>query len=201
MVMSEPEEDAEEVSGQGGEDDILTGDEADDLQARLEEAEREREQFKSMAARAQADLVNYRRRAEEEKEEIQRSAKSALLMKMLSTVDDLDRAIAMMPTDESAGWSEGIQLVRRNVMNMLDTEGVTKVESLGKPYDPSFAEALLFRETEDGEEGTVVEVFREGYMYKDRVLRAAQVVVAKRPEQPETDDSDSNETNSDKETA
>ena len=199
MVMSEHEDDAEEVSGQGGEDDILAGDEADDLQARLEEAEREREQFKSMAARAQADLVNYRRRAEEEKEEVQRSAKSGLLMKMLSTVDDLDRAIAMMPTDESAGWSEGIQLVRRNVVNMLDTEGVTKVESLGKPYDPAYAEALLFRETEDGDEGTVVEVFREGYMYKDRVLRAAQVVVAKRPEQPETDDS--NETNSDKETA
>ncbi|MYB50413.1 MAG: nucleotide exchange factor GrpE [Dehalococcoidia bacterium] len=199
MVMSEPEDDAEELPAEGGEEDILAGDEADDLQARLEEAEREREQFKSMAARAQADLVNYRRRAEEEKEEIQRSAKSALLMKMLSTVDDLDRAIAMIPTDESAGWAEGIQLVRRNVVNMLDTEGVTKVESMGEPYDPAYAEALLFRETEDGEEGTVVEVFREGYMYKDRVLRAAQVVVAKRPEQPETDDS--NETNSDKETA
>ncbi|MXY43462.1 MAG: nucleotide exchange factor GrpE [Dehalococcoidia bacterium] len=199
MVMSEPEDDAEDIPAEGGEDDILAGDEADDLQARLEEAEREREQFKSMAARAQADLVNYRRRAEEEKEEIQRSAKSALLMKMLSTVDDLDRAIAMIPTDESAGWAEGIQLVRRNVVNMLDTEGVTKVESMGEPYDPAYAEALLFRETEDGEEGTVVEVFREGYMYKDRVLRAAQVVVAKRPEQPETDDS--NETNSDKERA
>lgn len=197
--MSEPEDDAEDIPAEGGEDDILAGDEADDLQARLEEAEREREQFKSMAARAQADLVNYRRRAEEEKEEIQRSAKSALLMKMLSTVDDLDRAIAMIPTDESAGWAEGIQLVRRNVVNMLDTEGVTKVESMGEPYDPAYAEALLFRETEDGEEGTVVEVFREGYMYKDRVLRAAQVVVAKRPEQPETDDS--NETNSDKERA
>ena len=197
MVMSEHEDDAEELPAQGGEDDILAGDEVDDLQARLEEAEREREQFKGIAARAQADLVNYRRRAEEEKEEIQRSAKSALLTKMLSTIDDLDRAIAMIPTDESAGWGEGIELVRRNVTNMLDTEGVTKVESLGRPYDPTYAEALLFRETEDGEEGTVVEVFREGYMYKDRVLRAAQVVVAKRPEQPETDDS--NETNSDKE--
>ena len=58
--------------------------------------------------------------------------------------------------------------------------------------------ALLFRETEDGDEGTVVEVFKEGYMYKDRVLRAAQVVVAKRPEQPEA--TDTNEMDSDKET-
>ncbi len=197
--MSNHGEEAEDVSPQGGEDDNLAGDEADDLQARLEEAEREREQFKGIAARAQADLVNYRRRAEEEKDEIRRNAKSTLLMKMLSTVDDLDRALAMIPGDQSAGWSEGIDLVRRNVVNTLDAEGVTKVETLGKPYDPAFAEALLFRETEEGDEGTVVEVFKEGYMYKDRVLRAAQVVVAKRPEQPETDDS--NETNSDKETA
>ena len=188
----------EESPSRGGEDDSLADDDADDVQARLEEAEREREQFKGIAARAQADLVNYRRRAEEEKDEIRLNAKSTLLMNMLSTVDDLDRALAMIPGDQSAGWGEGIELVRRNVMNTLDTEGVTKVETLGKPYDPTFAEALLFRETLDGDEGTVVEVFKEGYLYKDRVLRAAQVVVAKRPEQPETDDS--NEMNSDKET-
>ena len=197
--MSIHEEGAEEVPSEGREDNGMAGDAADDLQARLEEAEREREQFKGIAARAQADLVNYRRRAEEEKDEIRRSAKSTLLIKMLSTVDDLDRALAMIPGDQSAGWGEGIELVRRNVVNTLDSEGVTRVETLGKLYDPAYAEALLFRETEDGDEGTVVEVFKEGYMYKDRVLRAAQVVVAKRPEQPETNDS--SETNSDKETA
>ena len=197
--MSIHEEGAEEVPSEGREDNGMAGDAADDLQARLEEAEREREQFKGIAARAQADLVNYRRRAEEEKDEIRRSAKSTLLMKMLSTVDDLDRALAMIPGDQSAGWGEGIELVRRNVVNTLDSEGVTRVETLGKLYDPAYAEALLFRETEDGDEGTVVEVFKEGYMYKDRVLRAAQVVVAKRPEQPEA--TDMNETNSDKETA
>ena len=196
--MSIHEEGAEEVPSEGRGDDGMAGDAADDLQARLEEAEREREQFKGIAARAQADLVNYRRRAEEEKDEIRRSAKSTLLIKMLSTVDDLDRALAMIPGDQSAGWGEGIELVRRNVVNTLDSEGVTHVETLGKLYDPAYAEALLFRETEDGDEGTVVEVFKEGYMYKDRVLRAAQVVVAKRPEQPEA--TDTNEMDSDKET-
>ena len=196
--MSIHEEGAEEVPSEGREDNGMAGDAADDLQARLEEAEREREQFRGIAARAQADLVNYRRRAEEEKDEIRRNAKSTMLMKMLSTVDDLDRALALIPSDESAGWGEGIELVRRNVVNTLDSEGVTRVETLGKLYDPAYAEALLFRETEDGDEGTVVEVFKEGYMYKDRVLRAAQVVVAKRPEQPEA--TDTNEMDSDKET-
>ena len=196
--MSEHEDGVEEVSAQGQEEENTEDCEGnDDLQARLEEAEREREQFKGIAARAQADLVNYRRRAEEEKDEIRRSAKSTLLTKIISTVDDLDRALAMIPSEASAGWSEGIELVRRNMVGTLDSEGVTRLESLGKPYDPAYAEALQFRETEDGEEGTVVEVYKEGYMYRDRVLRAAQVVVAKRPEQPETDES--NETNSDKE--
>ncbi len=196
--MSEHEDSAEEVSAQGEETNSTDDCEgADDLQARLEEAEREREQFKGIAARAQADRVNYRRRADEEKDEIRRTAKSSLLTKIISTVDDLDRALAMIPSEESAGWAEGIQLVRRNLVGTLDSEGVTRLESLGNPYDPAYAEALQFRETEDGEEGTVVEVYKEGYMYRDRVLRAAQVVVAKRPEQPET--TESNETNSDKE--
>ena len=176
----------------GGERD---GGECGDLQARLEEAEREREQFKNIAARAQADLVNYRRRAEEEKEEIRLNAKSSLLLKILSTVDDLDRALAMIPGDQPSGWSEGIELVRRNVVNVLDAEGVTQLPTLGRPYDPEYATAIQFRETDDGDEGTVVEVYQEGYMYRNRVLRAAQVVVARRPEQPE-----STESNNDKET-
>ena len=166
-----------------------------DLQARLEEAEREREQFKNIAARAQADLVNYRRRAEEEKEEIRLNTKSSLLLKILSTVDDLDRALAMIPGDQPPSWGEGIELVRRNVVNVLDAEGVTQLPTLGKPYDPEYATAIQFRETDDGDEGTVVEVYQEGYMYRNRVLRAAQVVVARRPEQPE-----STESNNDKET-
>lgn len=194
--MTERERESEEASMPDEREDAVPGSQPADAQARLEEAEREREQFKSIAARAQADLVNYRRRAEDEKNEIRRSAKSALLTKILSTVDDLDRALTMIPDDESAGWGEGIELVRRNVVNMLDSEGVTRLDILGKPYDPAYAEALQFRETLDGDEGTVVEVYQEGYMYMGRVLRAAQVVVAKQPEKPEAIES-----NSDKETA
>lgn len=190
--MTERQQGADSECEQG---DVRCGVESADLQARLEEAEREREQFKSIAARAQADLVNYRRRAEEEKDEIRRNAKSSLLFKILSTVDDLDRALAMIPSDQPPGWGEGIELVRRNVVNILEAEGVTQLVTLGKPYDPEYATAIQFHETNDGDEGTVVEVYQEGYMYQNRVLRAAQVVVAKRPEQPE-----SIESNNDKET-
>lgn len=193
--MTDEETKPDEVSAGDPQHETEPIDLTTDLQARLDEVEREREQFKTIAARAQADLVNYRRRAEDEKDEIRRNAKSTLLFKVLSTVDDLDRALAMVPDDESPGWVEGIQLVRRNTINVLDTEGVTKLETLGKPYDPGQAEALQFQETTNADEGTVIEVYREGYEYKDRVLRAAQVVVAKQPE-----DRDEIESNIDKET-
>lgn len=193
--MTDEEKKPDEVSAEETQQDTELIDVAADSQARVDEAEREREQFKTIAARAQADLVNYRRRAEEEKDEIRRNAKSSLLFKILSTVDDLHRALDMIPEDESPAWVEGIELVQRNISSVLDSEGVTKLDTLGKPYNPEHAEALQFQETADADDGSVIEVYREGYMYRDRVLRAAQVIVAKRPEQQEA-----TELNNDKET-
>ena len=156
------------------------------LREQLEEALREKDQFRAMAQRAQADLVNYRRRAAEEMDELRRAANSHLLLQLLSFLDDLDRALALVPDDAVApGWMEGLQLVRRNMDNILDLEGVSKIEAEGKPFEPWEFEAVQYQETEDAEEGRVIEVVRNGYMHHDKVLRAAQVVVAKRPE-PQT---------------
>ena len=159
---------------------------SNDTQELLDQAERERDQFKSIAARAQADLVNYRRRVDDEKSEIRRHAKTGILTKVLSSLDDLDRAMELIPENAAPGWVEGIELVRRNLVNALEAEGVTKILTLGMGYDPMNAEALQYRETEDASEGTVVEVFREGYSYNGQILRAAQVAVARLP-QPETE--------------
>ena len=149
----------------------------------LEEALREKEQFRTMAQRSQADLANYKRRASEEMEELRRSAISRLLLKIISVVDDLDRALSLVPEDSVApGWLEGLQLVGRNMNNVLESEGVTKIEALGQPFAPWELEAVQFEETTDAEEGNVTRVLREGYKHHDRVLRAAQVIVAKKPE-------------------
>jgi molecular chaperone GrpE len=139
-----------------------------------------------MAQRAQADLVNYRRRAGEEMDELRRTANSHLLLQILSFLDDLDRALALVSDDAVApGWLEGLRLVRRNMDNILDLEGVSKIEAEGQPFEPWEFEAVQYQETEDVEEGRVIEVVRNGYKHHDKVLRAAQVVVAKRPE-PQT---------------
>ena len=157
-------------------------DEASLMKAEMEEALREKEQFKVMAQRAQADLVNYRRRAADEQSEIRRNAGSSLLLKFLGIVDDIDRAIELMPPGVAeSGWVDGLQLIQRNMKSILDSEGVEKIEAKGQRFEPWEHEAVSYQETPDGDEGIVTDVFREGYKLHDRVLRAAQVVVSKAP--------------------
>ena len=160
--------------------------EVDLVQEELNESLREKEQFRSMAQRAQADLINFKRRASEEKQDVRREAKTQLLLKMLSIIDDLDRALALIPEDTVAvGWLDGLLLINRNLDNLLRSEGVTKIESEGEPFEPRSHEAVLYEEVAGGEEGMVVKVIREGYRLHDRVLRAAQVSVSKAPEPKE----------------
>ena len=180
--------------------------ENDSIRAELEEALREKDQFRAMAQRAQADLINYRRRAEDEREEARRSANTGLILKVLNVVDDLGRAVAMVPDDAVApGWLEGLELVQRNLQNLLDTEGVTKIDAEGKPFEPWEHEALLYEETDECEEGLVISVIRDGYRSGDRVLRPAQVSVAKapapaEPETPETEATEPEKSESEKTT-
>ena len=149
----------------------------------LEEALREKDQFRTMAQRGQADLANYKKRAAEEMDELRRGANTRLLLKLLSIVDDLNRALALVPDDAVApGWLEGLELVQRNIDHTLEAEGVTKIEAVGKPFEPWELEAVQYEESADAEDGTVIGVVREGYKHNDKVLRAAQVVVSRKPE-------------------
>lgn len=158
-------------------------DEAELQKEVLEEALREKEQFRMMAQRSQADLENYKKRASEEIAEVRRVATSQLLQRLLAVVDDLERAVAHIPDDAVApGWLEGLQLVMRSVENLLESEGVKKIETTGLPFDPRESEAVQYQESTEAEEGHVISVVREGYMHHDKVLRAAQVIVAKAPE-------------------
>ncbi len=154
------------------------------LKEELEEALREKDQFRAMAQRAQADLINYRRRADEEQEELQRSGNARLLLKTLTIADDIERALSMIPDDSKAqGWLEGLQLVLRNVNNIFESEGLSRIEAEGKPFEPREHEAVFYQEVQEGDEGVVISVVREGYKLHDKVLRATQVVVSKSPEQ------------------
>ena len=155
------------------------GDSSDSLlsQETFEEAIREKEQFRSIAQRAQADLVNYRQRTSQELEESRRTVKFGILSRFLGVADDLSRAIDNLPDDADETWIEGISLVARNLSNSLEMEGVQKIIAIGEQFDPYQHEAIMYEERCE-EEGTIVNVIQDGYKLNDRILRPARVVVA-----------------------
>jgi len=179
LKNEEIEESSSEQTSSETEDVIEEGTEdARTDQDLIEELTREKDQFRALAQRAQADLVNYRNRASQEMEESRRIVKFGVISKFLNVADDLERAIGNIPSDMDENWSEGITLVLRGLENSLTLEGVEKIDALGESFDPHFHEALMYEERSDTEEGIVVDVIQTGYKIKDRVLRPARVVVA-----------------------
>lgn len=125
--------------------------------------------------RAQADLENYRKRAEQERSETVKFGTTTLILDLLPVLDDLERALASVP-DGLVGdeWVNGIELVYRKFRTVLEERGVSEIKALGGPFDPYYHEAVMQGE---GEEGMVVEEFQKGYMVHDRVVRPARVKV------------------------
>lgn len=154
-----------------------------DFEEQLKEVEKEKNQFHALAQKAQADLVNYKNRSAEELKEAIQSTNSRILLKILGGIDDFERAMKMVPEDAvSPQWLEGLELIHKSLGSILESEGVTKIEMEGKMFDPFLSEAVHYLESSEIDEGKVVEVIRVGYKHHNKVLRAAQVVVAKKSE-------------------
>ena len=152
--------------------------------AQLEEAQREVDQFRNLLQRVQADSVNYKRRVEEEREELQKRANANLVIRLLPVLEDFERALQHVPNDDGLRpWLAGVELVYRNLRGVLESFGVTQIEALDKAFDPMEHESISYEITEDQEEGRVMSVIREGYKLHGRVLRPAQVTVSKKKEE------------------
>lgn len=132
--------------------------------------------------RVAADFANYRRRNEAERAEFARFAKAELITKLLEVLDDYDRALETVPEDlRTQSWVEGMWLVERKLRDILASEGLETMESIGKPFDPYIHEAIAHVDS-DAPEGTVVDEVRKAYKLHDRVIRPALVTVAKQKE-------------------
>jgi molecular chaperone GrpE len=130
--------------------------------------------------RAEADLANFKRRAEQERADLIKFASSALIGKLLPILDDFRRALDAVPRSErSSSWAEGIQLIERKLENVLEQEGVAPIDALGKEFDPHIHEAVM-REDGEGDTDVVVEEFQRGYRLHGRVIRPAMVKVGRR---------------------
>jgi molecular chaperone GrpE len=154
----------------------------EDLRKQVVTAEQEAAENKQGWQRTAADFANYKRRTEADREQMIGFANELLLAKLLTVADDFDRAIEHMPNDLSGtGWVEGIAAIDRKLRLLLDSEGLTPIEALGKPFDPHQHEAVKQEETTAVPEGTVTAELQRGYKIRDRVLRPALVAVATSP--------------------
>ena len=106
---------------------------------------------------------------------------AVLISKLLSVLDDFDRALASVPEDAHEGWVDGIRLVERKLRTVLEGEGVTPIEAVGQPFDPNLHEAVVHEETSDYPDNLVIDEVQRGYRLGDRVLRPALVRVANNP--------------------
>ena len=125
--------------------------------------------------RTQADFINYKRRSEQEKDENRKFANATLILGILPTIDDLERAFSSIPPRfANQAWVEGIRLIERKLKASLEAQGLAPIKAVGEPFDPSLHEAMR---QDKGEEGIVIVEMQKGYTFHDKVIRPSKVVV------------------------
>ena len=153
----------------------------DAIQQELESLNAELSEAKDQAIRAQAELQNVRRRAEQDVEKAHKFGQEKLLSDLLPVVDNLERAIEAIDSNDDSLKSvvEGIELTLKSFTDTLERYQVVAVNPEGEPFDPQLHQAMSMIENPDVEPNTVINVFQKGYTLNGRLVRPAMVVVAK----------------------
>ena len=134
------------------------------------------------ALRAQAELINYRKRKDEETEKKLKYANEDLILEILPVLDNFERAIKMDDDnleDEVSQFLSGMKMVYASLTKAIEKFGAKEIEALGKPFDATYHQAVMTEEVKDKEKDIVLEVYQKGYMLKDKVIRPAMVKVNK----------------------
>ena len=144
--------------------------------------------------RTTADFENFKKRAAREKIESAQYASSSLLQKLLPVLDNFENALAAAQTATAvrpgtlavedarlASLQSGVTMIQQQLKNVLTETGLEEIDAAGKPFDPNFHEAISQQESAETPEGNVLQQVRKGYKFKDRLLRPAAVIVAKKP--------------------
>ena len=151
--------------------------EAQGLEARLVQVEAKAAENLDGWQRAVAEFQNYKKRVERDRETDQTLMKADFIRKFLPILDDLERALQTRPAEDA--WFSGIEMIERKLRSILEAEGVKPMDAQGAIFDPNFHEAISQEPVDGVESGRVVAVVQNGYMLGERVIRPAQVKVAK----------------------
>ena len=161
-----------------------TDEEADTIELSLEQVvdrlEADLAEARDAALRAQADAVNFQRRAEQEVEKARKFALERFVGELLPTVDNMERAlVAAGESDAAQAIVEGVELTLKSFVDALHKNGVESIDPMGEPFDPQTAQAMSMIENPDVEPNTVIAVMQKGYRLNGRLIRPAMVMVSK----------------------
>ncbi len=147
--------------------------------SKIEQLENEALEYKDKLLRKAAEFENYKRRNENDQLNLLKYVAESFIIKLLPIIDDFERSLQHLDNSkDNDSIKQGIKLVYEKFMKILNDQGVTVIDSIGKPFDVHFHEALMQRKVKDVKPHTVVDVAEKGYMYKDRVIRHAKVIVS-----------------------
>ncbi len=171
-----PQEDPEQEEANGEE-----GPEAgrlSQLQESLDAVSAEKEEINQRYIRLQADFDNFRKRTRKEQQEFLQYACQSLIEKLLPILDNFERALES-PDRESQAFKTGVEMIYKQLVGVLEQEGLSVIEAAAQPFDPQHHEAVMQEESDEYPDSTVIEVLQKGYKLKNKVIRPAMVKVAK----------------------
>lgn len=140
---------------------------------------RERDDLRDRLLRKGAEFDNFRKRVERERKDFAEWAAADLVGEVLTVVDDFERALAVAAPPEAQAYRAGVELIHRQLLDVLKKRGVTAVETVGQVFDPHLHQAVAYDESPGVPDGQIVDELRRGYRLGDRLLRPALVRVAK----------------------
>jgi molecular chaperone GrpE len=179
-VQPKPEFIDAQAGKQETEAEIALTEDPNALQQELEESRLKANEYREGWQRALADFSNYKKRVDRDQAQVYQNAAGTIIKRFIEVLDDLDRALKNRPQDgDGAVWANGIELIYRKLISILENEGVKAMNLQGQAFDPNLHEAITLEESADHESGQIIEVLQQGYMLGDRVLRPALVRVAK----------------------
>ena len=178
-----PEENQKKVGDQASEleaEEPKLETEVDLLKERLAKSEEQAKELEDRLLRLAAEFDNYRKRTAKEFSYLVKNANENLTLQLLNTLDNFERALNSAKTsNDYENFHKGVELIYSHMKDILTKEGLKEIQAIGKPFDPNFHEAVTQAESDEYDEGIVMEEMSKGYMLNDRLLRASKVVVSK----------------------
>ena len=144
----------------------------------IEELTEKLKNYEEETLRAKADLINYRKRKDEETSNLLKYCNSDILLSIISVIDNFERVLNKEDvSDEIKTYLEGFKLIYNQLKDILTSNEVKEIEALGKEFDPIYHHSVATKKEDDKESGIVLEVYQKGYTYKDKVLRPSMVII------------------------